>query len=213
MRDRRTTLDKGVYLVIDPSMEEALLMDKLRLILKEKVAAVQVWDNFREGQDIPGLIDRLCALCHAHETPVLINNRWELGQTSELDGVHFDEMPEDLERVRQSAGRRVMLGITVNNDLELIRRAEAGGMDYISFCSMFPSTTATSCDLVPFEVVRKAKEIFSGPIFLAGGIHPENMHKLNELDYAGVAVVSGIMSSDRPGEAVRAYQQHIKRIR
>jgi len=48
------------------------------------------------------------------------------------------------------------------------------------------------------------------PIFLAGGIRPENIGKLKELSFDGIAVISGVMGSDNPDEAVREYVKQLK---
>lgn len=102
------------------------------------------------------------------------------------------------------------MGITVNNDLSLVQWANDNSFDYISFCSIFPSTTSNSCQLVKFETITKARTITQMPIFLAGGIQPENIYQLNNLDYDGVAVVSGIMSADDPFEKANKYLNELK---
>lgn len=195
----------GVYLVVDPSMEEKILLKKLEQALHEKIVAVQIWDNFQAEQEVLFLIDKICELCHAREVPVFINNRWKLLADAALDGVHFDEIPEDINKIRGKFKKRFLSGLTCNNDLKCLEWAEKHQFDYISFCSIFPSTTSNSCELVDFDIIRKAKERSSLPIFLAGGISPENIEKLNDLKYEGVAVVSGIMNADNPGEAVQDY--------
>lgn len=195
----------GVYLVVDPSMEEKILLKKLEQALQEKVVAVQIWDNFQAEQEITILIDKICDLCHAEEVPALINNRWDLLIDTALDGVHFDDIPEDIARIRQKVGKNFLSGLTCNNDLSWLEWAEKHHFDYISFCSVFPSQTSNSCDLVEIDTIRKAKERSTLPLFLAGGISPENMEKLKDLKYEGVAVVSGIMNRDNPGEAVQNY--------
>ncbi len=195
----------GVYLVVDPSMEENILLQKLRQALHEKIVAVQIWDNFQAEQKVLLLIDKICALCHAKKVPVFINNRWEVLADAAVDGVHFDVIPEDITGIRGKIKKKFLSGLTCNNDLKCLEWAEKQQFDYISFCSIFPSSTSNSCDLVELDTIRKAKERSSLPIFLAGGISPENIEKLKHLKYEGIAVVSGIMNTDDPGEAVRNY--------
>ena len=47
----------GIYLVIDPAMDKMKLYDKLDAVLAEGIAALQIWDHFRGGDDIPELIN------------------------------------------------------------------------------------------------------------------------------------------------------------
>jgi thiamine-phosphate pyrophosphorylase len=206
-------IEGGVYLIIDPSTDQDVLLSTLKEMVREKIAAVQIWDNFSPDTDQPALIERVLCLCHLQNIPVLINNQWELLKTMDLDGVHFDKAPRDIVQLKQQIGREVIAGITCNNDLSAVKWAAEHGLDYISFCSMFPSSTTNSCELVSFDTVRKAKEITDIPIFLAGGINPENLPSLSGLNYSGIAVVSGIMSAANPLAELKRYQKRIEEIK
>jgi thiamine-phosphate pyrophosphorylase len=190
-------------------MEESLLLHRIEMALKEELAALQIWDHFREEQNVIQLVEKICLLCHAKNIPVLVNNKWELLKNTSLDGVHFDQIPENFEVIKQEVKRSFISGLTCNNDLSYVLWANENQLDYISFCSIFPSTTANSCELVNFDTIREARKISALPIFLAGGIKPGNIKELNGLDYTGIAVVSGIMSSDKPDEAIRTYYENL----
>ncbi len=206
IRDR---INKGIYLVIDPSMEEEILLERIEQALEEKLTALQIWDNFKAEEKINQLVEKICELCHLKDVPVFINNRWHLLTETSLDGVHFDEIPEDITKIRREIGKQFLSGLTCNNDISWVYWAEKNRFDYISFCSIFPSSTSNSCELVDFETIKKAKERSSLPIFLAGGISPGNIKKLKDLDFEGVAVVSGIMNTDNPQEAIQNYSKKL----
>ncbi|HTG55471.1 MAG TPA: thiamine phosphate synthase [Niabella sp.] len=200
----------GVYLIIDPSVNQDKLLNTLEKIVSEKIAAVQIWDNFLPNETPLQLIEQVLHLCHSQNIPVLINNRWELLNRINLDGVHFDKKPHDIVHLKRKIGRDLIIGVTCNNDLSTVRWADQNGLDYISFCSMFPSSTANSCELVNFDTIRSAHRITTIPIFLAGGIHPGNIHTLAVLNYSGIAVVSGIMNAADPLGQLKSYQVKIK---
>lgn len=206
----KSRINNGVYLIVDPSMNRETLLNRLKEITREKIAAIQIWDNFNPGEDPVELIDEILHLCHAQNIPVLINNRWELLKQTRLDGVHFDKIPDDILQLKHELRREFITGITCSNDLSLVKWANENGLDYISFCSIFPSSTANSCELVAFNTVKEAKKMTTLPVFLAGGIKPENIDTLSELDYSGIAVVSGIMNADQPVEALKKYQIKLK---
>lgn len=200
----------GVYLVVDPSLDETILIEKLREVLQEQVVAVQLWDNFPPHKDSLDLIQKVTELCHQKDVPVLINNKWELLHHTTLDGVHFDAIPDNFERIRKELGREIISGLTCNNDLSYLHWANDNRIDYVSFCSIFPSRTSNSCELVNFETIQEAKKITSMPVFLAGGINPENLPELKCLSFDGIAVISGIMSSDKPGEVIKKFLSQLK---
>ncbi len=205
----KKTIQKGIYLVIDPSIDRNTLLSKLQQAIKGKIVAVQIWDNFKTGCNIKELIKEISSLCQSQNIPVLINNQWSLLLDSELDGVHFDTVPDNFNQLKQELGKEMIVGITCGNDLSVVKWADENGLDYVSFCSVFPSSTANSCELISFETIKQAYKITSLPIFLAGGIKPENIHLLNGLNYSGIAVVSGIMNADKPVEALKMYYEKI----
>ncbi|HLT93208.1 MAG TPA: thiamine phosphate synthase, partial [Membranihabitans sp.] len=89
--------------------------------------------------------------------------------------------------------------------------AESHRLDYISFCSLFPSSTADRCEIVRFDTIQNARKMTDIPLFLAGGITPEKMELLQDLDYWGIAVVSGIMLAQNPREELRKFYQEFKK--
>ncbi len=203
-------INTGVYLVVDPAMEESTLLQKLQMCLHEKLAAVQIWDNFRPDSNVESIVREICHLCHEKNVPVLINNTWEFLNVYPLDGVHFDQIPENFTQIKLEIKKSFLVGITCTNDLSIVHWADTNQIDYVSFCSVFPSSTSNGCELVDFNTIREASKVSKLPIFLAGGINPENLVTLNELKYAGIAVISGVMNSDMPDQSIRAYYKNIK---
>ena len=200
----------GLYLVIDPSMEENALFEKLEQVLEEEISGVQLWDHWPQGIQKERIIKTVCDLCHRYQVPVFINNDWELLNSLPLDGVHFDSIPANYNQIKQRLPKGFMAGLTCNNDLSVVEWADQNHMDYISFCSIFPSSTSTSCELVSFQTLEQARKITSMPIYLAGGIQLSNLHHLIDLDFDGIALISGIMSSSNPAETTRKYLTLLK---
>lgn len=202
-------LKNGIYLIVDPAMDEKILLEKIDRIVGSPIVAVQIWDNFQTGQSIETLVWQIHKRCSPAGIPVIINNRWEYLQHTPLDGIHFDQIPLDLAALRAAIARPFITGLTCSNDLSLVQWAADNQLAYISFCSMFPSATATSCELVDFQTVREARQLFKNPIFLAGGIRPHNLRQLTDLHYDGIAVVSGIMDADHPAAAIGRFYQNL----
>lgn len=209
MNRNKSTIGQGIYVVIDPAMDEAVLLNKLQRILPKQIAAVQIWDHFEEGQAIEQLIQNIYAVCAPYKTPVLINNRWEYLKSSALDGVHFDSIPANLDGIKKQINRDFILGLTCGNDLGRVRWATEHEADYISFCSMFPSSSADDCEIVSLKTIKEASSLFNKPLFLAGGIQPKNLNQLDELKYDGIAVISGIMNAEHPDLRIDEYRQHL----
>ncbi|QCK14452.1 thiamine phosphate synthase [Mangrovivirga cuniculi] len=69
--------------------------------------------------------------------------------------MHFDEIPRDFDRIKSNVPNNRIFGLTVNNDLDIIKEAIDYGFDYLSFCTVFPSETNNSCELVDPKIVKK----------------------------------------------------------
>lgn len=203
----------GIYLVLDPSINRTELLEKLKQALDGGVNTVQVWKHWTESfskSDKISLIKEILEITKKYSVPVLMNNDWKLLKTTDLHGVHFDEIPENFDRIRDEIQREFISGITCSNNLEVIQWADENDFDYISFCSMFPSGSVDSCEIVRPETVQKAREITNLPLFVSGGITLKNLSELDDLDFQGVAVISGILSSDSPRTTTKEYREKLK---
>ena len=206
----------GLYLVIDPAVERGMLLSKLKESLEAGVDMVQLWDHWPpdwEEANILDLIHAVLKLTSHFEVPVLVNEAWQLLKQCSLDGVHFDTIPDNLDEIKKEIGRDFIVGLTCGNELKTIEWAARNRLDYISFCSMFPSSSVDSCEIVRPESVLAARQITAMPIFLSGGISPDHIAQLNHLHFQGVAVISGIMDADAPSKSVRAYKEALKHLK
>src|SRR5690625_3249322 len=203
-------IDSGIYVVINPAIDEQVLLEKLQIILTKDIAAVQIWDNLKSGQNVEERLEKIHALCKKHQTRVLINNRWDYLKTIDLDGIHFDQIPANLYQIKKEVDSGLIFGLTCENDLADVRWAAGNDFDYISFCAMFPSESAGDCEIVDHQTVEEASRIFDNPLFLSGGISPENLPELDNLKFDGVAVISGIMNAKNPDQAIDQYLKNLK---
>lgn len=199
----------SVYLVVDPSRDQTRLIDKVEQALEGGVDILQIWNHWPDGMrkaDREQLATYIQKMGASYDVPVLINDDWKILSSTQLDGVHFDNIPENFEQIKEEIGRDFIAGITCSNDLEVVKWADEHGLDYISFCAMFPSPSVGSCEIVRPETVQKAREITDLPLFLSGGITPDKIGELAELDFNGVAVISGILNADEPQQMTSDYK-------
>lgn len=201
---------KGVYIVVDPLMDENKIIQQLEKIKNENISAVQIWNNPKVENIESSLIDNIIRVFQNTPTPILINDQWELLKNHDLDGVHFEELPEDWERIREEISIPFIKGLTLQNDLTSVPLFNELNFDYLSFCSLFPSPTADQCEIVSQDTVEKCRKLTSKPIFLAGGINLENIQSIQHLPADGIAVVSSIMNAENPLEKLKEYNNILK---
>ncbi len=205
----------GLYLVLEPSVEKNILFQKLNAALEGGVRILQIWNYWPEGFDRPQkatLIREVVDMAAPFDVPVLINEEWELLEEGGLAGVHFDKIPADFAAIKKAIPEEAIVGVTCGNDLRVVEWADQQGLDYISFCAMFPSSSAGECEIVSVQTVQRASAITDLPLFVSGGVTPDNLLELKALDIAGVAVISGILNHEHPKEAALTYNQLLKKL-
>jgi thiamine-phosphate pyrophosphorylase len=77
---------------------------------------------------------------------------------------------------------------------------------------MFPTPSSPACEIVSLSTVKKARELTSMPIFVAGGITLLNIPELTDTGMDGVAVISGILKAADPQAAAADYKNIITKI-
>ncbi len=202
----------GVYLVANGAMEPDLLITKLEQALQGGISVIQLYNIKEDTETTISNINGICELAHSFEVPVLINNYWYLLDRTLLDGVHFDKIPDDYTFIEKSIQKDFSKGITCTNDLAVIEWADLNGFDYVSFCSMFPSPSVDTCDIVSFETVQKARKITKMPVFLAGGLNSETLPQLSSLSFDGIALISAIMSANDITASTKQFKNELLKI-
>ena len=202
-------INGGIYLVVDPSLGLEFILSKIKKAIAGGIEVLQVWNNWNNEQNKTVVIEAICAIAHANNVPVMINEDWQLLRTTSLDGVHLDDIPEDIDAIKQSVSKPFVIGITCGNDLTRIEWANKNHLHYISFCSMFPSPSAGVCEIVDKETVIKARQLTALPIFVAGGITLNNVDELPAAGIDGIALISGIMKADDPQATTEQFKQKL----
>ncbi len=194
-------MKKQIYLIIDAEIPLEELQQQLNSVLPF-ISKVQLYHTKKIDTDsLKNLIYWLtsnCKSCWVYEDKEALKWHPHLG-------IHLDEV-EDISELEKTLQRVIPKGVTVGNDLEKLKKAEALGYDYISFCSVFPTTSAAVCELVNFEKISQARSLFSREIFLAGGINESTQPQLEGLDYDGIAVISALMDAKNPLETLQKLQ-------
>lgn len=191
----------GLYLVLDPGIPADELMAKTEQALAGGVDLLQIWGKWADKEQATSLGRRIIELSRKRGVPVIVNNDIDLAKEIGADGVHldsFDIQPRDAKaRLKENS----IVGITCGNDLKRVRWAELTGADYISFCSIYPSSSVDQCEIVSLETVRQAKKIVKIPVFASGGLNKDNVNEVLKAGVDGIAVISAILRDPDPREA------------
>lgn len=199
-------MKKSIYLIADPAMEQSVLLNKIEMALKGGLFAVQLWNNWQKVSNKIEIIETIHQLTKLAGVPLILNEGQDCLDLTCFDGIHLDFPNEMIQEYRQKRPDLIW-GLTCSNETEKLIWAEQNSLDYISYCSIFPSKTSNSCELVSFDTIDKTREFFSRKVFLAGGINQNTIPNLKELQFDGIALVSAIMDAENPTEVVLNYSE------
>ncbi len=190
---------EGLYVVVSPDTPG----ERVEAALRGGADLLQIWSPSRAERS---WVQKTRELARAYGVPLLVNNDLALAALCGADGLHLDSDILTPSQVRQALGPQAIVGYTCGARLEKALWAERMGADYISFCSIFPSSSVEECELVPVEMLREAKRLVKIPIFASGGITLDNAHKVIEAGADGLAVISAIFQAPDSEEAARRFK-------
>jgi thiamine-phosphate pyrophosphorylase len=200
---------EGLYLVVSPVMPFDELLVTVKKALRGGVDLLQL---IPEGSDILRLAEDLSSLTEQYDVPFLVNGNLQLAKEVGADGLHLDEYDVTPSEVKQVLGKQCIVGYTLGGNLEKLKWAETVGANYVSFCSVFPTSSAAQCDIVPIETIRAAKFQTTLPIFAAGGINLNNAERVLKAGVNGIAVTSALLKAKDPEQTALAFKEIIHKL-
>jgi thiamine-phosphate pyrophosphorylase len=146
-------------------------------------------------------------ICQSTHAKLFINDRADIAQAVEADGVQLTSQSLPVEAVRTCFSEPKLIGVSTHS-FEEAQRAEESKADFILFGPIFetPSKAAFGQPQGLVSLNRLSKTV-SVPIFAVGGINPERAKECIENGAAGVAVISSIMSSPNIKRIIKTYEE------
>jgi thiamine-phosphate pyrophosphorylase len=145
--------------------------------------------------DVRWFAEQIHPLTLAAGVPLVINDFPEVAADVGAEGVHLGQDDIPVERAREVAGYRTVIGKSTHSVAQAMAAA-AEDTDYIGFGPIF--STPTKPDYTPIGVneIRTVHEAVKKPIFCIGGIKAENLGAVIEAGARRVVIVSGILKAE-----------------
>lgn len=201
----RDKLDFRLYLVTDRHQTRGRLLPAvIEECLGAGVRAVQLREKDLGAAELLALAQPLRELTRLAGARLFINDRVDVALVVEADGVQRGHTSLPV-RLMRTMGGRLLIGASVHS-LEEARVVELEGADFLVFGPVYDTPSKR-----PYgppqgvEALRLVVEGISIPVFAIGGITPERVQEVRRAGAHGVAVISAILSAERPGEAAKAF--------
>jgi len=200
-------VDFTLYLITDRHQVPAgrTLTATVEAALRGGVRAVQLREKDLPAAQLLPLAKELRAITRRFDARLLINDRIDVAQAVEADGVHLGGHSLPVATARSLLGPDMLIGVSTHHPDE-IAVAALGSADFVTFGPVFatPSKTAYGPPL-GLDALRTACIVSPLPVFALGGIRTSDLPGLIDSGIHGVAVISAIIAANDPCAAANAF--------
>ncbi|KOR25750.1 thiamine phosphate synthase [Clostridium sp. L74] len=131
-----------------------------------------------------------------YKVPIIINDRLDIAQAIDADGVHLGQKDMPLNIARKILGKDKLIGISVGNLKEALE-AENNGADYLGIGTIFPTGSKKDVDaIIGIDGLSQVKNSISIPSVAIGGINKTNFKDVLKTGIEGISVISAILDED-----------------
>jgi thiamine-phosphate pyrophosphorylase len=152
---------------------------------------------------------KVAKVCRDTSTPLLVDDRIDVAQGVDAEGVHLGQQDFPVHEARAILGPEAIIGATATKPEQVVEAYELGA-DYIGFGPVFPTTSKRNPKSVKGpEGVQQASEAVPIPIIAIGGITHDRVRPALEAGAHGVAVLSAICTAKNPERATARFRAAI----
>lgn len=209
-------IDYSLYLVTDrPCLNNQTLEKAVEQAILGGVTLVQLREKNLDSRAFFEQALNIKAICQKYNVPLLINDRVDIAQAVDADGVHVGQSDLPCSIVRQILGKGKIIGVSARS-VEQAIQAKQDGADYLGVGAMFTTTTKADANTVTIETLATIRQAVDLPVVAIGGINVDTLPALRrQLAKAntridGVAVVSAILANDHPQLAAQTLKQTLQ---
>ena len=196
-----------LYLITPPQFEIAAFIPLMQQALAGgDVAAVQLRMKDVSDDTVLQAGRALKTLVQDADAAFIINDRPDLADKLDADGVHVGQADAAYADARRIMGKDRIVGVTAHNSRHLAMDAAEAGADYVAFGAFFPSGTKQPEHWAEPEILSIWSETTQTPCVAIGGITSENAAPLVRAGADFLAVAGGVWDfSEGPRAAVARF--------
>ncbi len=200
------TQDIGVYLVTDAELSAGRsTVEVVEAAIEGGVDVVQLREKETSARTRYDLGLELRELTRDENVSLIVNDRIDLADAIDADGVHLGDDDLPIAAAREQLGEDALVGRSVSTP-EAAHEAEAAGADYLGVGAVYGTAskeTTPEQSNIGLDRIRAVREATDLPFVGIGGITPENAADVVSAGADGVAVISAITAADDPEAATR----------
>ncbi|WP_039656287.1 thiamine phosphate synthase [Clostridium tyrobutyricum] len=190
-------VDYSLYLVTDRRfIGEKPLKKAVEEAIIGGVTLVQIREKSASTREFYNVALEVKQVTSHYNVPIIINDRIDIAQAIDADGVHLGQSDMPLSIARKILGDKKIIGISTGT-IEEALEAESGGADYIGIGTIFNTGTKKDTDNpLGVDGLKKVYDSVNIPAVAIGGINNENFKDILSTGVDGIAVVTAILRSN-----------------
>jgi len=198
---KRPRVDFRLYLITDRNNAGGRDLNfVVEEALKGGVNAVQLREKDLSGRDLYEAARDLRRLTARHGALLIVNDRIDVAQAVDADGVHLGAGSIPVPEARRILGAGRLIGVSCHDPASAVGAQEMDA-DFITFGPVFytPSKAAYG-EPVGEEKLAETTGLLRIPVFALGGIDRSNVSRVMAAGSHGIALISAVMAADNPRE-------------
>lgn len=150
---------------------------------------------------------KIRTLCDEYGATFIINDRIDIANIVEADGVLLGQNDISLEDARELLGQNAVIGKSCINTDEVIEAVNEGA-DYVLFGPVYtnPAKVSESIDITDVCWINKNIDI---PVFITGEINLSNLNEIVQNNIEKIAITDTIMYARSPEHTAREILRYL----
>lgn len=202
--------DKKLYLVTnsDNFDSDSEFLDRVALAIKSGVDIVQLREKSKPASKVIEYGKIIRQLTSEYGALFIVNDRVDLAQILNADGVHLGQDDIDIHSARKILGEKMIIGISTHKPQDAIE-AMKNGADYIGVGPIYKTPTKPNREAAGLDYLKWAVNNVNIPFYAIGSIDLNTIDEVVSYGAKRVALVRAIMNSENIENTVKTLKSKL----
>jgi len=198
-----------LYVITDEGLSNGLSHAEIaRLACEGGADVIQLRDKMMGKDEQLAAAREVRRITSLHGALFIVNDHLDVAVASEADGVHLGQSDMKLADALRTAGKELLIGISVSTPEEALE-AERGGADYVGAGPVFATSSKDdAADAIGLDGLVRIRGAVRIPIVAIGGINKGNAASVIAAGADSVSVISAVVAQ----KDVKAAAEELKKI-
>lgn len=184
-----------LYFITDSGLTKKTIFEDAESALKAGVKIIQYREKNKNTLEMIKEAQKIRQLCKKKGALFIINDRIDVAQAVNADGVHLGDGDMPCGLARKILGNKKIIGLTTHNTAEAVKAQEEGA-DYTGVSPIFETTTKSDAGKpAGIKLIEDVKRTIKIPFVAIGGINESNITEVLKAGAKSVAIISAIITS------------------